>query len=285
MENEQLPRRHRRSWRRRSDLAAGGGRRARCAGGGGSRGPPGDGPAPGDRQIQGDGRRDGVGRLASALDSSFAAPDDTFGVLRDLLGRPRGPPRPRPHGRRAAPGAGRRDAVDLAGRRAGCRRHSAAAATRSPAAPTSIPASTSRRRLRASRSTRRPTASSPAPARAANYGNLLVLDHGFGIVDPLRPPVAVRGLAGQSRPRAATSSATSAPPAARPAPTCTTKSWLNGRLTNPLRLLAAALTLAGLGSDVAPAASPTRRCRSPDPTRAAAVRCARRCPRYNRRIP
>ena len=65
-------------------------------------------------------------------------------------------------------------------RTAGCRRAWATAPIRSPARRTSIPASTSPP-TRATRSTRPPTARSSTPSAAGNYGNLVVLDHGYGL--------------------------------------------------------------------------------------------------------
>ena len=164
---------------------------------------------------------------------------------------------------------------------AGSRRPTATGAIRSPAAATSIPVSTSP-----------PTSGKPVYATAdgivdaaslnGNYGNLVVIDHGFGIVDALRPPVALRRdarPAGQARRRHRLRRIDRP---RRPARTCTTKCWVNGQLTNPLRLLGAALERR-LG-----ATSPDRHDRPAQsscvPFQQSRIRVVPH-PRYNRRIP
>ena len=55
--------------------------------------------------------------ISNVLSTSLTSPEDTFGVLRDSAAGPREPAAQRPQGRRAPGGAGRGDAVDLAGAR------------------------------------------------------------------------------------------------------------------------------------------------------------------------
>ena len=135
---------------------------------------------------------------------------------------PREPSALRAARRRAARGAGRGDAVDLAGARLADRHASAAAAIRSPASPASTRASTS------------PTdkgqpvfatadGTVESAAYTGDYGNLIVLKHGFGLTTRYGHLSAFAVKPGQ-RSSAATSSATSARPAARPARTSTTRS-------------------------------------------------------------
>ena len=74
-----------------------------------------------------------------------------------------------------------------------------------------------------------------------NYGNSVVIDHGFGIATRFGHLSRLRRAAPASRSSAATSSATSAPPAAPPAPHLHYEILLNGQPINPLRLLGQAL--------------------------------------------
>ena len=108
----------------------------------------------------------GSGSGAPVLGNALGSPDTAFGVLRDLLGRHRGSAGAGAVGRRAAAGARRRHAVDLAGRRLAVVAVRRPPRSRSPAATTSIPASTSPRR-RASRSRARRRHGRRPPARTA----------------------------------------------------------------------------------------------------------------------
>ncbi len=132
--------------------------------------------------------------------------------------------------------AGERDAVDLAGARLADRhlrrpqRSVHRRARRSTRASTSPP-------TKASRSTRRPTARSNRPPTPATTATSIVAQARLRAVDALRPPERVRGEAGPDGASAATSSATSAPPAARPASHLHYEILANGKLINPLQLL------------------------------------------------
>ena len=169
------------------------------------------------------------------LGGAFGAPDDTFSVLRDLLGA-------------------LESSLDIV-RNGVERRHALAAATPSIWPVTGWLSSSygirrdpftgergfpSRarhlRRLRRSRSTRRPMASSPAPARAANYGNLVVVEHGYGITTRYGHLSRFAAVSGQQVHRGdivgyvgSTGRSTSAH--------LHYEILLNGQLTNPLKLL------------------------------------------------
>ena len=234
----ELPRSHRPA--RRSDFGAPGGRRsARRARRGRSQREPRDGQAAGDREVARDGRRPLAG---SALGSAGAqrrpgSPDTALGVLSDLLGV---------IGSRLD---SVRDSVE--------RRHALAAATPSiwpvagwltssygtrkdPFTDDQRLPSRSRhlRRLRAAgaRHRRRDRQRPPAPNGA--YGNMVDARPRLRHRHEVRPPLAHRGRRRASTSSAATSSATSARPAARPAPHLHYEIWMNGRLTNPMTLLA-----------------------------------------------
>ena len=117
---------------------------------------------------------------AAPMLPALSSPEDTFGLLRDLLQGLESRLRSVQLRRRQAERAGRRHAVDLAGARLahlvdGLAPRSVHRRRRLPSR-----ASTSRPTA-ARRSTRPPTAPSTTPARQGAYGNLVVLDHGFGL--------------------------------------------------------------------------------------------------------
>ena len=129
----QLPRSHRRADARfsRSKASSTISARAPARSGAGARDAEASRGREGARRRRRDGSR--TARLPSVVSHRCSSPEDTFGVLRDLLQRPREPAQLRAPRRRAAGGAGGRDAVDLAGARLADRHASAAAAIRSPA--------------------------------------------------------------------------------------------------------------------------------------------------------
>ena len=171
--------------------------------------------------VAGHGRRRRARRSAPtrAVDGS---PESTFGILSDLLGVARRSARVGQDEGREPAGAARARRRRSGRSPAGCRRLTATGRIRSPARRTSIPASTSRPiAARRSRDRRRHgrvgrlqrQLRQPGPDRPR-------LRHR----DAVRSPVALRRRAGPDRSSAATSSATSARPAAPPARTCTTRS-------------------------------------------------------------
>ena len=181
-----------------------------------------DGAPAGHRQVARGGRPAPAVTTRSVFVPGFNAPEDTFGVLRDLLFRVESRLRTVQAGveRRQALAARRRPS----GRRtAGSRTGSAAGADPFTGEPDSTRASTSpptraaglrdgRRHRRVGRRRAATTAtwssSSTASASTTRYG---------------APATASRVTAGQRGAARRRRSATSAPPAARPARTCTTK--------------------------------------------------------------
>ena len=118
--------------------------------------------------------------ISSVLSTSFTTPEDTFGVLRTLLQALEEPSQLRAARRRTAGGAGcarrRRSGRPTAGSPA----PSAAAPIRSPASGRSIRASTSRRRKgQPVYATANGTVESAA--YTGDYGNLIVVQHDFGL--------------------------------------------------------------------------------------------------------
>ena len=178
----------------------------------------------------------GGGASASVPQAVSASPDSTFGMLRNLLGAVEGATglaagRPSNVSRRS------RDPCRPSGRSpAGSRQPMAAGPIRSTAARTSTRASTSRP-IVARRFVRPPMARVESAGYSGNYGNQVLVDHGFGIGTRFGHLSKLSVRAGQTVRRGeiigyvgATGRATG--------PHLHYEILLNGQPINPLRLLA-----------------------------------------------